>query len=280
MQNLIQEKAELENISAEMLYSPTTPREKKIVAEGDSWFAYPLSKDIIDHLRDKGYAIKKHSKAGDTLENMVYGTNHQIKNNSATNEGPMSLNETLMSVKTHKPRFVLFSAGGNDIVGKEFEQYLNHKNSGLTILKRTIFKENVHSFMKTAIIKFLKSVWDIDPDIDILMDGYDYAKPNGIQYQILSFGIAGPWLLPGFAKKNILNRTLEQEPIIKDLIDEYNSMLIEIEQKYPKFHHIDLRGKFPDESEWDNEIHLKSPGFGTVANLYDEKMNSIINHIS
>lgn len=51
----------------------------KIVAEGDSWFDYFPGTDFIDCLRKHhGYYLEKnYAKAGDTLENMIYGTGNQ-----------------------------------------------------------------------------------------------------------------------------------------------------------------------------------------------------------
>lgn len=46
-----------------------------VVAEGDSWFDYPPHRDILDHLVDLyGWRVRRLSRAGDTLENMVLGT--------------------------------------------------------------------------------------------------------------------------------------------------------------------------------------------------------------
>src|SRR5690606_14215458 len=43
-----------------------------IVAEGDSWFQFPLLlKDVIDHLLDRGRLVSSLDEAGDTLDNMV-----------------------------------------------------------------------------------------------------------------------------------------------------------------------------------------------------------------
>jgi hypothetical protein len=262
MATLVQEKVALEQLSEMMLLSKTAKHEQKLVVEGDSWFDYPLTKDIIDHLRKMGYAIKRHSKHGDTLENMVFGNEYSIRGNAAINNGNRSLQEVLTSIRIYNPRFVLFSAGGNDVVGSEFEQYLNHKNSGLQLFKDANFNQNL-IVMKNAIEKFLTHIWEINPGIDILMDGYDYAKPNGTTY----LGISGPWVLPGFAKKNILNRKTEQEPIIKKLVDGFNGILNELDTTYDRFHHIDLRGIFPDDSMWDNEIHLKSQGYRKMEEI-------------
>src|SRR5215210_6588891 len=53
------------------------PSQNRIVAEGDSWFDYDPMLDILDHLKlEYGYDIFKVAQAGDTLENMVYGTDY------------------------------------------------------------------------------------------------------------------------------------------------------------------------------------------------------------
>src|SRR5262245_26532291 len=46
-----------------------------LVAEGDSWFDYLPGLDILDQLKLRhGYDIVKLSAAGDTLENIAFGT--------------------------------------------------------------------------------------------------------------------------------------------------------------------------------------------------------------
>lgn len=119
-------KSQQVSISKKRLKSKTYPKELIIVAEGDSWFDYPLKKDIIDYLIEKGYGIKKFSKAGDSLENMVYGSEYKKEGDRVTHLGPISLQKTLNAIKKYKPNFVLFSGGGNDIVGSEISNYLNH----------------------------------------------------------------------------------------------------------------------------------------------------------
>ena len=140
-QTLKQYKTQQKRISTVRLNSGTYPEELVIVAEGDSWFNYPLKKDIIDYLTEKGYAIKRFSKPGDTLENMIYGTGYVKKKDRVYHSGALSLQETLNAVRTHKPKIVLFSGGGNDIVGSEIIAYLNHKLSMPdSLINKTIFK--------------------------------------------------------------------------------------------------------------------------------------------
>ena len=252
-------------------------RDCKIVAEGDSWFAYPAVNDVVDHLRKTGFAVIRRSEHGDTLENMVYGTGFKInkKQNTVTNDGAVGLIEVKKSIRKFKPRFVLFSAGGNDVVGLELVRYLNHKSTKKPSLRIAAFQDVLNNFMKPAIEYFIKEVLAIDATIDILMDGYDYAKPIGKGYKLVGIKLAGPWILPGFGEKAITNRS-DQDKIIKRLIDEFNKMLKSLSVKYANFHYINLRGKFPKESQWHNEIHLIGAGYKTVAKMYHDEMSKIL----
>ena len=107
--------------------------QERLVAEGDSWFDYLPGLDILDHLKwEHGYKIKKHSDGGDTLENMVYGTEYRRNWNRRTPQ----INETLDAIKKYQPKVFLFSGGGNDFAGDELDAYFNHKDAGHSSLIR------------------------------------------------------------------------------------------------------------------------------------------------
>lgn len=58
-----------------LLSAATGVRRRRLIAEGDSWFDYLPGTDLIDCLRNLfDYDIEKFAKAGDTLENMIFGT--------------------------------------------------------------------------------------------------------------------------------------------------------------------------------------------------------------
>ncbi|SOE19664.1 hypothetical protein SAMN06298216_0167 [Spirosomataceae bacterium TFI 002] len=260
---LSEEKLILESTSFQKLLDSNIDRRLKIVAEGDSWFDYPLHKDILDYLRKKGYAINKLSKAGDTLENMVYN--------------PESIDDTVAKVKLYQPQFLLLSAGGNDVVGQEMGQFLHHKSSSLpTLFNKEMFTSLMVHKVRSGIIDFIDKVLVECTDIKIVMHGYDYAKPTGKGFKFAGVKFSGPWIKPAFNDKGITRRKGDIEPIIKEMVDIFNEVLKSIEAEYNgTFHYVDLRGRFPDDSEWHNEIHLKNDGFKTIANEFDSKMVSI-----
>lgn len=247
------------------------PTELKIVAEGDSWFKYTLKKDIIDHLREMGYAIDSYAKGGDTLENMVYGTEiKKIRNNTVENKSNISFQETLSAIRKHKPIFFLFSAGGNDIVGEEILQYLNHAYSNSNTHINDIVFEAKLDYMQNTIEHVIKSVRATSKTTQIIMDGYDYPIPDGRGYKFTFFNVSGPWILPAMGKKHILD-IKDQKKILKHLVDSFNGMLAKLASKYFNFHHIDLRGMFPHKSSWHNEIHLNNSDYKTVAAEYHKR---------
>ncbi len=277
---LEQEKVNLENFANLSILSPTIPKDRKVIAEGDSWFDYPLQKDIIDHLRQMGYALYRRNnlaRYGDTLENMVFGTDFTINKNEryVENHGPRSLDATLSAIATYKPRFVLFSAGGNDIVGEEMIRFLNHVRSGHELFKRDEFVRHVNVSMKNAIERFITEVHRVDPNIDILMDGYDYPIPNGKRINLAGIIKKGPWLLSNMGAKGITSRATQDE-IIKEIVDIFNAMLADLDVSNQRFHHVNLRGMFRKDEDWHNEIHLKREGYRRVAEEYHKKIQAIL----
>jgi hypothetical protein len=81
-----------------------------VVSEGDSWFDYPMYRNIIDRIDDKRrFALKRLEFSGDTVAHMI--------GDGTVTSGVQSL-ETVITAE--RPRFLLFSGGGNDMVGEEF----------------------------------------------------------------------------------------------------------------------------------------------------------------
>lgn len=272
-------KATQKRKSTQRLNDVTFPKDLTIVAEGDSWFDYPLRKDILDFLIEKGFAIERFSRRGDTLENMVYGTDYNKDRSTGiiTHKGPESLQEVHNAVKEHKPAIFLFSAGGNDIVGSEITAYLNHKHSKpAELLNRAIFDERLNQ-MSIAIESYIKQIHKINKKCHILMDGYAYARVNGKPYKFAGLKFAGPWIEPSMAAKAITQRK-QQKSIVKDLVDGYNELLSSLSNRYKYFHHIDVRDEFVDEKDWHNEIHLNKKAYEKLATIYTEKINEVLKY--
>ena len=152
----------------------------RLVAEGDSWFDYPPGLDILDHLRrTHKYPIIKLSKAGDTLENMVYGTEY----NRDFSRNPIPFGTLISTVSREKPAAVLFSAGGNDIAGDDLAGYLNHRDSGRPPLQQDHLLDVIHGFAKAAYERAATEIWKVAPEALFVTHGYGHRSPTagGVQ---------------------------------------------------------------------------------------------------
>lgn len=252
----------------------------RIIAEGDSWFDYKPGVDILDHLNDRkkyDYRIKKFSSGGDTLENMVYGTEYRRN----WNRRPPQIIETLAAIKKHKPKVFLFSGGGNDFAGHEFDSFFNHADaypdadaSGL--IREDYLNYTIFTVYKKAYQDLIDKVHAIDPEIHIISHGYGYAIPDGrAVVNFFNYRFIGPWLRPTFTRKNILSRN-DQKKLVRILIDKFNEMLEALSDRNENFHYIDLR-EIIMEDHWVNEIHPYNDSFEEIAEEFHKKINSCIN---
>ena len=245
---------------------------KRLVAEGDSWFDYPPGLDILDNLKlNHRYMIYKVAEAGDTIDNMIYGT--EIRSNFSRK--PSQFLETLNAIERHKPKVFLFSGGGNDVAGEEFINFLNHKDAGLNPLKDKFLGETLDYF-KIAYQYMINQVLKIDKKIHIITHGYGYSIPDGravINFP-LNLRFVGPWLRPALARKNYLSVS-EGELIVKQLIDRFNDMLADLDDKNENFHYIDLRNEIK-KNDWANELHLKSSKYKRVAKIFHNEIQKYV----
>ena len=252
------------------------------VSEGDSWFDYapafiesPLEGDLLAHLHRTGrYNIYNVAKAGDTLENMAYGTDVQ----SDEQPQPAEILGTVAAVQLHQPQFFLLSAGGNDMSGSNgvyLENYLNHATTGLSPLRQQRALDTFATINKAALRYILDQVKAAKSDIHIFIHGYDYAVPDGrpVFRAPGGFNFVGPWLLPAFARKRIWPPSVRQQ-VVNDLIDLHNQTIASLAASDPQVHHIDCRGVLRNDpqtyqQDWDNELHPTPSGFGKIAARFD-----------
>ncbi len=242
-----------------------------IVAEGDSWFDYLPGTDIIDCLRyHHGYRIKNYAKAGDTLENMIYGTEID---RSFGRVSP-TIERVLKKIEAMQPRIFLFSGGGNDIAGDEFASFLNHKDSGLASLREDYVNTMVNSVFRKYFDDLIAKVATASANTNIVTHGYGHTIPTGEGVDFLIFTFAGPWLRPALAQKGIFDR-VEQRKTVEQMINAYNDLLSQLAVANDRFIYVDLRGEIDPENDWVNELHLKNSAYARVA----EKIHQMIREL-
>ena len=245
-----------------------------LVAEGDSWFDYfPAGLDVISCLKKFfDYDIYNVSKAGDTLDNMAWGT--KFDQRRWRRDRP-PLEETLAAIERYQPPVVLLSGGGNDIAGDELLSFLNHKTSGLLALRQPYTNFMLKEYFLKVFQHITQKIWQIDAEIQIILHGYGYPIPDGrAVVRLLGFSFVGPWLRTALVAKGYEQRT-EQREIIDELIDSFNLMLKEFAINDDRLHYIDLRPLITD-ADWSNELHLNNSAYRRVAGEFDRVIRPLI----
>lgn len=253
-----------------------TSTEPVLVAEGDSWFDYsPAGLDVISCLKIFfGYKIYNVSKAGDTLDNMAWGTSFDQRR---WQRDRPPLEETLAAIERHRASVVLFSGGGNDIAGDELLNFLNHKTSGLPALRQDYTNFMLKEYFLRIFQYISQEIWKKNVNIHIILHGYGYPIPDGrAVIRLMGFSFIGPWLRPALVAKGYEQR-LEQEQIIRKLIDDFNLMLEKFAATDSRLHYIDLRPLISD-SDWENELHLKNSGYRRIAASFDQVIRPLIQY--
>ncbi|HTN47106.1 MAG TPA: caspase family protein [Flavipsychrobacter sp.] len=220
----------------------------RIVAEGDSWFQYPiLVKDTLDHLY-KLYAIDSYAEAGDTLENY------------------MKKREYLDAIDSEQPVFFLVSGGGNDILGSQFREFLNTEptpgvNTPARFLNQQFF-DQVDRLEKWYAEMF-KELLTKHPNLYIITQSYDYAIPVDT--------VATPkktsWLGKYMIEKGMKSQQ-DREDLLRYMVDQFNDRLAKVMAPYKKnIFFIDVRGLTP-RNGWYDEIHPKDDDFKNIADKF------------
>jgi V8-like Glu-specific endopeptidase len=218
----------------------------RVVAEGDSWFQYPLKlKDVIDQLIDTEnfeYAIYGLSEAGDLLKNMVRE------------------DEICEAVERENPHILLISGGGNDMVGGERIKEMVHKFTpsrqpgNYPNANFKAFLDELEHLYRQLFDRLLR----MKPHLKIFCHGYDHAIPD-----------KGRWLGKPLAKAKIEKKNLQQN-IIAEMIDRFNQRLITVAGDYPgAVYHVDCRKAVTPSSQWYDELHPTDAGYFEVAKRFD-----------
>lgn len=229
-----------------------------------------LGKDLLGHLQSSGTInVFRVSAAGDTFENMIFGTAYK-RDYSVT---PRQIERTLDAIRKHKPQVFLFSGGGNDLTGQQLEACLNHAETGLPILREAYVDFLFTCYFRRGFERLISAVKAARPDIHIFLHGYDYAVPDGRPVlRVAGWSFIGPWFRPALTRKRVLDAE-EQKRIISKLLDRFNGVLSDLARRHDKVHHVRLLGTLRAgagyKSDWANELHPTSRGFKRVAGVFE-----------
>lgn len=247
-----------------------------LVAEGDSWFDYPLN-DVLRMLEDRhGYDVESVAHKGDRVEDMAYEKGQL--------EELTRLLEKLLRRRV-VPDAILLSGGGNDVAGDEFAILLNHAKSATRGLNESIVSGVIDDRIRNAYVTIVAAVTEVckqklGSPVPIVLHGYDHAVPDGRGF----FGgwgpLPGPWLEPGFRVKGFTDLA-QNKRIVEDLIGRFNGMLADVAglPGFEHVHHLDLRRTLKNDRNyktwWANELHPTARGFELIADRFKSLLDAI-----
>lgn len=248
-------------------------RRPVLVAEGDSWFQFPVFIDETITQLGRNYLISCVSAAGDTARNMVFG---DIGANRR--EYMQELNRNAARVHAF-----LFSAAGNDIIGEDedlgdgtpvLRKILRNPGNGTTDPTDYINGDELARRLD-ALHKAYRTVCASvrhDPrfgKLPILVHGYDVPFPypwGAGDKRHPKWAQKDRWLGSAFAPAGIEGAI--RRKILARLIDSLYDMLNKVADEYPHVHVVDCRGALPHLEDWADEIHATSQGYVKVADRF------------
>lgn len=230
-----------------------------IMAEGDSWFQYPLRlDDTIDHLSNS-YTVFCMSGAGDELRGMANAMEF------------VDLWQNLRNVRKLNIRALLLSAGGNDIVGREFTEVLKPFARGQSAhdsLDAAAWKRKLEELL-AGYRRVFKAFRALDASVPILIHAYDYANPLPEQ------GLGWPrdgWLGAPLRGRGYADGPLQAE-IVKELLEDVNIAFRELAETEPGVHFVDNRNVVS--GRWFDELHPTDEGFSGVAANFQKTLRKL-----
>lgn len=242
-----------------------------LLADGDSWFDYPLGgpapdlhSDVIASLRGQlagGTSILSLAHFGEAATDLLLGAKRDRLETALTDPANGGWDA------------LLFSGGGNDLAGDQFYLWLRNYAE--------VSGDVAHGLNETRLAKVLDDVQGaykslialrdkLAPGLPILVHGYDFAWPSG---KGAPCGI-GPWLRPSLIKQGWMEgdplSALERGArIVADMLSRFARMLEALSANPANnLVLIPTQALLNPQTEWANELHPTPAGFAKVAGLF------------
>ena len=228
----------------------------RIFAEGDSWFDYPPGVDVIG-------ALKKLIKL--PIANMAHHGD-EVRQMLALKQRRELEQRFAKGAPDGKPwDALLFSGGGNDLVGDQLCIWISTYAQGMTP------NQIVDTKRFGAVLEIIEAGYRdlidlrdrLSPGTKLFINQYDFAPPNGK-------GVCnvGPWLKPSLDFRVV---PLGMQPdVVKVILERFANLLASIATSTSNVYPVPTQGTLPASTKewWANEIHPTDKGFKLVAEKF------------
>lgn len=241
-----------------------------LVAEGDSWFCFPVFlRDIVGNLFDD-FNVWSVAAAGDTLQRMVIDDPEYMK---ALRDNRNNL------------RAFIFSGGGNDIVGADdsgvsaIEQIVKPFEAGRPVewyIDGQAFSDRLH-FIEDCYRKVIATVAAEFPKLPVLCHGYDHSIPGGFpgDPRHPRWAANDKWLGRPMRETLKITDPALQQAIVALMVDRLNERLKTLcggnnpGGMFRTAYHVDLRNTVGSINQWADELHPTDAGFALVSAKFE-----------
>jgi hypothetical protein len=171
---------------------------------------------------------------------------------------------------------LLFSGGGNDIVGNPMALWIQDYNAAVPP-PNLISKERFAAALELVQAGYedLIQLRDtLSPTTHLVFHGYDFAIPDGR-------GICGigPWMKPTFDLRGFPPITPAPAPspaVVKSMLQQFAANLQSLATAHNDVTFINTQGTLaPVASSWHNELHPSSDGFDEFAAIFQAKLKAL-----
>jgi hypothetical protein len=238
----------------------------QIFAEGDSWFDYPVpffGGGIIPRLEGKlGVPILNLAKSGDEVRFMLGVEQRELLVEHLTDGCPAGGAWDVL----------LFSGGGNDIVGNPMALWIKDFDSTVPPAKL------IHQARFDAALALVKAGYEdliglrdaLSSSTHLVLHAYDFAIPDGRGICHL-----GPWMKPTFDLHQFPSRTSATE-VVKNMLRQFAALLEALQASHRNVTFINTQGTLTANTDsWHNELHPTRAGFTKFADLFHTKLKAL-----
>jgi hypothetical protein len=237
----------------------------EVVAEGDSWFDYPkfLAGGIIPRLEGRlGVPILNLADPGDEVREML-GVEQRERLIECLKEG---------SPAGGAWDVLLFSGGGNDIVGDPMALWIRDFDPAKTpaqLIDQPRFATAM-ALVSAGYEDLIGLRDEHSPGTHLVFHGYDFALPDGRGVCFL-----GPWLKPTFELRKFPEDIASSWRVVREMLLQFATMLTALTAR-PKVSFINGQGTLePKRASWDNELHPEKAGFNAFADLFHAHLKGL-----
>ena len=241
------------------------PGALRILTEGDSWFAFPLPSrpnipdNLITTFGEKAAWLRLEGNGDEAVEILKGDQRNYLRG---------LLADDALGIEA-----LLFSGGGNDIVGEDLLPLLKDFVPGAdwrSCIDQERFLRRMDQ-IEAAYEELVDLRDDHRPDCVIFTHAYDFAIPSGKAIKLPGLKV-GPWMRPYLQQRGIGDPVMQRR-IIRYMLEQFGELMSKLEKRHHGIVYVRTQGTLAD-NQWGDELHPTAAGFTRIAKLFETALTA------